>query len=441
MHKKKLINACGVVAIAVVVGAGASYYSQHSAKNEPEVETEAEKPELTEEETAEMLDDNFSNMESAEISMSSTTRWLTGSEGTADGDGVVNTDAVPDGTEEQTTELPGGQAADTYDESTVSATAQFSGKNAHGQWTSQTGDTAETNGEFYMSEADGAITEYSKAADAAWSKAENAENVVSGTDYMLNFTYDKLEDVKVDQNDDGTYTVHASMPYAEAMQVVALATGNAVSISDDDFTGATTAVEIQLNADKKAVNMQMDTENTEKMDVNADGKIAESSSVTITFSQDADVSASLLTDEIRQNIETEIQAAADAAAAEAAQEQENAAVEESSGESESNNSGSSGNSSSKKSSSSGSKSSNSESGSSSSDAGSGNYVYGQDTPGVESTITIGDDRPSDYGQTPSTAPDPNQVGDGSWESEGKPDYVDKEFAGGYVPDNYTPGQP
>lgn len=434
MHKKKLISACGVVAIAVVVGAGASYYSQHSAKNEPEVETEAEKPELTEEETAEMLDDNFSNMESAEISMSSTTRWLTGSEGTADGDGVVNTDAVPDGTEEQTTELPGGQAADTYDESTVSATAQFSGKNAHGQWTSQTGDTAETNGEFYMSEADGAIVEYSKAADATWSKIGNAENTVSGTDYMMNFTYDKLEDVKVDQNDDGTYTVHASMPYAEAMQVAALATGNAVSISDDDFSGATTAVEIQLNADKKAVNMQMDTENMEKMDVNADGKIAESSSVTITFSQDADVSASLLTDKIRQHIETEIQA-------EAAQEQENAAVEESSGESESNNSGSSGNSSSKKSSSSGSKSSNSESGSSSSDAGSGNYVYGQDTPGVESTITIGDDRPSDYGQTPSTAPDPNQVGNGSWESEGKPDYVDKEFAGGYVPDDYTTGQP
>lgn len=432
MHKKKLISACGVVAIAVVVGAGASYYSQHSAKNEPEVETEAEKPELTEEETAEMLDDNFSNMESAEISMSSTTRWLTGSEGTADGDGVVNTDAVPDGTEEQTTELPGGQAADTYDESTVSATAQFSGKNAHGQWTSQTGDTAETNGEFYMSEADGAITEYSKAADAAWSKAENAENVVSGTDYMLNFTYDKLEDVKVDQNDDGTYTVHASMPYAEAMQVVALATGNAVSISDDDFTGATTAVEIQLNADKKAVNMQMDTENTEKMDVNADGKIAESSSVTITFSQDADVSASLLTDEIRQNIETEIQAAADATAAEAAQEQENAAVEESSGESESNNS------SSKKSSSSGSKSSNSGSGSSSSDAGSGNYVYGQDTPGE---VIIGDDRPSDYGQSSSNVSDSNQIGDGSWEESGKPDYVDKEFAGGYVPDDYTTGQP
>lgn len=432
MHKKKLISACGVVAIAVVVGAGASYYSQHSAKNEPEVETEAEKPELTEEETAEMLDDNFSNMESAEISMSSTTRWLTGSEGTADGDGVVNTDAVPDGTEEQTTELPGGQAADTYDESTVSATAQFSGKNAHGQWTSQTGDTAETNGEFYMSEADGAIVEYSKAADATWSKRGNAENTVSGTDYMMNFTYDKLEDVKVDQNDDGTYTVHASMPYAEAMQVAALATGNAVSISDDDFSGATTAVEIQLNADKKAVNMQMDTENTEKMDVNADGKIAESSSVTITFSQDADVSASLLTDEIRQNIETEIQAAADAAAAEAAQEQENAAVEESSGESESNNS------SSKKSSSSGSKSSNSGSGSSSSDAGSGNYVYGQDTPGE---VIIGDDRPSDYGQSSSNVSDSNQIGDGSWEESGKPDYVDKEFAGGYVPDDYTTGQP
>ena len=421
-----------MVAIAVVVGAGASYYSQHSAKNEPEVETEAEKPELTEEETAELLDGNFSNMESAEISMSSTTRWLTGSEGTADGDAVVSTDAVPDGNEEQTTELSGGQTTDTYDESTVSATAQFSRKNAHGQWTSQTGDTAETNGEFYMSESDGAIVEYSKAADATWSKIGNAENTVSGTDYMMNFTYDKLEDVKVDQNDDGTYTVHASMPYAEAMQVAALATGNAVSISDDDFSGATTAVEIQLNADKKAVNMQMDTENTEKMDVNADGKIAESSSVTITFSQDADVSASLLTDEIRQNIETEIQAAADAAAAEAAQEQENAAVEESSGESESNNS------SSKKSSSSGSKSSNSGSGSSSSDAGSGNYVYGQDTPGE---VIIGDDRPSDYGQSSSNVSDSNQIGDGSWEESGKPDYVDKEFAGGYVPDDYTTGQP
>lgn len=42
-----------------------------------------------------------------------------------------------------------------------------------------------------MSEADGAITEYSKTADATWAKTENAENVVSGTDYMLNFTYDK----------------------------------------------------------------------------------------------------------------------------------------------------------------------------------------------------------------------------------------------------------
>lgn len=432
MHKKKLIGACGVVAIAVVVGAGASYYSQHSAKNEPEVETEAEKPELTEEETAELLDGNFSNMESAEISMSSTTRWLTGSEGTADGDGVVNTDAVPDGTEEQTTELSGGQTTDTYDESTVSAIAQFSGENAHGQWTSQADDTTETNGEFYMSEADGAITEYSKTADATWAKTENAENVVSGTDYMLNFTYDKLEDVKVDQNDDGTYTVHASMPYAEAMQVAALATGNAVSISDDDFSDATTAVDIQLNTDKKAVNMQLDTENTEKMDVNADGRIAESSSVTITFSQEADVAASLLSDDTRQNIEAEIQEAADAAAAEAAQEQENAAVEESSGESESNNS------SSKKSSSSGSKSSNSGSGSSSSDAGSGNYVYGQDTPGE---VIIGDDRPSDYGQSSSNVSDSNQIGDGSWEESGKPDYVDKEFAGGYVPDDYTTGQP
>lgn len=432
MHKKKLISACGVVAIAVVVEAGASYYSQHSAKNEPEVETEAEKPELTKEETAEMLDDNFSNVESAEISMSSTTRWLTGSEGTADGDGVVNTDAVPDGTEEQTTELSGGQTTDTYDESTVSAIAQFSGENAHGQWTSQADDTTETNGEFYMSEADGAITEYSKTADATWAKTENAENVVSGTDYMLNFTYDKLEDVKVDQNDDGTYTVHASMPYAEAMQVAALATGNAVSISDDDFSDATTAVDIQLNTDKKAVNMQLDTENTEKMDVNADGRIAESSSVTITFSQEADVAASLLSDDTRQNIEAEIQEAADAAAAEAAQEQENAAVEESSGESESNNS------SSKKSSSSGSKSSNSGSGSSSSDAGSGNYVYGQDTPGE---VIIGDDRPSDYGQSSSNVSDSNQIGDGSWEESGKPDYVDKEFAGGYVPDDYTTGQP
>lgn len=423
MHKKKLISACGVVAIAVVVGAGASYYSQHSAKNEPEVETEAEKPELTEKETAEMLDDNFSNMESVEISMSSTTRWLTGSEGTADGDGVVNTDAVPDGTEEQTTELSGGQAADTYDESTVSATAQFSGKNAHGQWTSQTGDTAETNGEFYMSEADGAITEYSKAADAVWSKIENAENAVSGTDYMMNFTYDKLENVGIDQNDDGTYTVHALMPYADAMQVATLATGNAASISDDDFSDATTAVEIQLNADKKAVNMQLDTENTEKMDVNADGRIAESSSVTITFNQDADVSASLLTDEIRQNIEAEIQ--------EAAQEQENAAVEESSGESESNNSGSSGNSSSKKSSSSGS--------SSSDIVTEDSPAYGENTLGggsIDSSLNV------PYEEAPvSTAPDPNQVGDGSWESEGKPDYVDKEFAGGYVPDNYTPGQP
>lgn len=205
-----------------------------------------------------------------------------------------------------------------------------------------------------------------------------------------------------------------------------------ISISDDDFSDATTAVDIQLNTDKKAVNMQLDTENTEKMDVNADGRIAESSSVTITFSQEADVAASLLSDDTRQNIEAEIQEAADAAAAEAAQEQENAAVEESSGESESNNS------SSKKSSSSGSKSSNSGSGSSSSDAGSGNYVYGQDTPGE---VIIGDDRPSDYGQSSSNVSDSNQIGDGSWEESGKPDYVDKEFAGGYVPDDYTTGQP
>lgn len=62
MHKKKVIAACGVVVIAAVVGAGAFYYSQHSAKTEPKVEAEAEKPELTEEETVELLDDNFSNM-------------------------------------------------------------------------------------------------------------------------------------------------------------------------------------------------------------------------------------------------------------------------------------------------------------------------------------------------------------------------------------------
>lgn len=428
MHKKKLIGACGVVVVAVVVGAGASYYSQHSAKKAPKVEAEAEKPELTEEETAELLDGNFSNMESAEISMSSTTRWLTGSEGTADGDGVVSTDAVPSGTEEQTSELFGGQATDTYEESTVSATAQFSGKNAHGQWTSQVDDTAETAGEFYMSEADGAITEYSKAVDAAWIKAENAENIVSGTDYMLNFTYDKLENVEVIQNDDNTYTVHASMPYAEAMQVATLTTGNAVSISDEDFTGATTAVEIQLNADKKAVNMQLDTENTEKVDVNGDGRIAESSSVTITFNQEADVAASLLTDETRQNIETEIQAAADAAAAE---EQENADVEENSdGKSESENSGSSssGNSGSKKSSSTGSSNVVTED----------NPVYGEDTLGggsIDSSLNVPYEEPDT-----SNIPAPDQVGDGSWEEAGKPDYVDKEFAG-YVPDNYTPGQP
>lgn len=435
MHKKKLIGACGVVVVAAVVGAGAGYYSQHTVKTEPEVESEAETTELTEEETAELLDDNFSNMESAEISMSSTTRWLTGSEGIADGDGVVSTDAVPDGTEEQTTELSGGQSADTYEESTISATAQFSGKNAHGQWTSQTGDSVETNGEFYTSEADGAITEYSKAADAAWAKAENADNIVSGTDYMMNFTYNKLENVEVDQNDDGTYTVHASMPYTEAMRVAVVATGNAVSISDDDFTGATTAVEIQLSTDKKAINMQLDTENTEKTDVNGDGKIAESSSVTITFSQDADVTASLLTDETRQNIETEIQAAADAAAAEAAQEQENADEEEKSSESESSNSNNSGSSSSGNS---GSKKSSS-SGNSSSDPAAGNYVYGQDTLGPNGSIDSSLNVP--YEEAPvSTDPDPNQVGNGSWESEGKPDYVDKEFAG-YVPDDYTPGQP
>ena len=193
-------------------------------------------------------------------------------------------------------------------------------------------------------------------------------------------------------------------------------------------------------------------------DANADGKIAESNNISITFNQNDDVTASLLNEETRQSIENEIQAAADAAAAETAQEQENATVEEntdtangdasntnntavsnSNKGSSSNNSGvsSSENSSSKKSSSSGSKSNNSGSGSSSSSTGN-NPVYGENTLGNGGSIDSSLNVP--YEEPPvSNVPDPSQKGNGSWESEGKPDYVDKEFAGGYVPDDYTPG--
>lgn len=460
MNKKKVIIASGIAAAAVVVGVGSMYYVKHNQKQDTHPDSIA----LSKEEATELLENAFANMDSADISMNSTVHWTTGSAATV-GDGVENMDADSSAAEEQTSEIAGEQTSDTYDESTLSATAQFSGKNAHGQWTSQYTSNAmtdaaaseNTDGEFYLSEANGAITGYVKtSADTIWVKKDNVENAVSGPDYMKNFTYGtygKLENVEADKNKDGSYIIHADMSYADATQAAGLVTGNIVSISDDDFSGASTAVEILIDKDKKVTSLLMVTDNTEKTDANADGKIAESNNISITFNQNDDVTASLLNEGTRQSIENEIQAAADAAAAEAAQEQENATVEEntdnntavsssnngSSSSSSNSGSSSSGGSSSKKSSSSRSKSSNSESGSSSSDAGSGNYVYGQDTPGVESTITIGDDRPSDYGQTPSNATDSNQVGNGSWESEGKPDYVDKEFAGGYVPDDYTPG--
>lgn len=466
MDKKKVIIASGIAAAAVVVGVGSMYYVKHNQKQDTHPDSTA----LSKEETTELLESAFASMDSADISMNSTVHWNTGSAATV-GDGVENVDADSSAAEEQTSEIAGEQATDTYDESTLSATAQFSGENAHGQWTSQytsnamtdTAASESTDGEFYMSEADGVVTEYAKAtADAAWVKTDNVENAVSGPDYMKNFTYEKLENVEADKNDDGSYIIHANMAYADATQAAGLVTGNTISISDDDFSGASTAVEILIDKDKKATSLLMVTDNTEKTDVNADGKVAESNNISIVFNQNDDVTANLLNDETRKNIETEIQAAADAAAAEVAQEQENTTVEENTdtvtgdasntnnntassssnngSSSSSNNSGSSSSGSSKKSSSSGNKSSNSGSGSSSSNAGSGDYVYGQNTPGVENTITIGDDRPSDYGQAPSNAADPNQVGNGSWESEGKPDYVDKEFAGGYVPDDYTPGQ-
>lgn len=462
MDKKKVIIASGIAAAAVVVGVGSMYYAKHNQKQDTHPNSTA----LSKEETTELLESAFASMDSADISMNSTVRWTTGSAATV-GDGVENMDADSSAAEEQTSEIAGEQTSDTYDESTLSATAQFSGKNAHGQWTSQYTSNAmtdaaaseSTDGEFYMSEADGAITGYAKtSADTTWVKTDNVENAVSGSDYMKNFTYGKLENVEADKNDDGSYIIHADMAYADATQAAGLVTGNTVSISDDDFSGASTAVEIMIDKDKKATSLLMVTDNTEKTDTNADGKIAESNNISITFNQNDDVTASLLNEETRQSIENEIQAAADAAA-EAAQEQENATVEENtdtangdasninndtasnsnSGSSSSSNSGtsSSGNSSSKKSNSSGNKSNNSGSGSSS-NAGNKNPVYGENTLGNGGSIDSSLNVP--YEEPPvSNAPDPSQVGNGSWESEGKPDYVDKEFAGGYVPDDYTPG--
>ena len=444
MDKKKVISASGIAAAAVVIGIGSMYYAKHNQK----LETAPDNTALSTEETTELLESAFASMDSADISVTSTVRWNTGSVATV-GDGVENMDADSSAAEEQTSEIAGEQTSDTYDESTLSATAQFSGKNAHGQWTSQytsnavTDTTASesTDGEFYMSEADGVVTEYAKAtADAAWVKTDNVENAVSGSDYMMNFTYDKLTNVEADKNDDGSYTIHAEMPYADAVQVSALVTGNMISVYDEDFSNGFTTVEISVDENSKAVSLSMVTENADKTDVNADGKIAESNNISITFNQNDNVTVSLLNDETRQNIEAEIQAAADAAAAEAAQEQENAVTEENTdtvnGDAANANNDTASSSNSKKSSSSGSKSNNSGSENSSSDPAAGDYVYGQDTPGI---VIIGDERPSDYGQEPNEAPDPNQVGNGSWESEGKPDYVDKEFAG-YVPDDYTPGQ-
>lgn len=462
MNRKKVIIASGIAAAAVAVGVGSMYYVKHNQKQD----THPDSIVLSKEEATELLENAFANMDSADISMNSTVHWTTGSAATV-GDGVENMDADSSAAEEQTSEIAGEQTADTYDENTLSATAQFSGKNTHGQWTSQYTSNAmtdaaaseSTDGEFYLSEANGAITGYVKtSADTIWVKKDNVENVVSGPDYMKNFTYGKLENVEADKNKDGSYIIHADMSYADATQAAGLVTGNTVSISDDDFSGASTVVEILIDKDKKVTSLLMVTDNTKKTDGNADGKIAESNNISITFNQNDDVTASLLNEETRQSIENEIQAAADAAAAETAQEQENATVEEntdtangdasntnntavsnSNKGSSSNNSGvsSSENSSSKKSSSSGSKSNNSGSGSSSSSTGN-NPVYGENTLGNGGSIDSSLNVP--YEEPPvSNVPDPSQKGNGSWESEGKPDYVDKEFAGGYVPDDYTPG--
>ena len=218
MDKKKVIIASGIAAAAVVVGVGSMYYAKHNQKQDTHPNSTA----LSKEETTELLESAFASMDSADISMNSTVRWTTGSAATV-GDGVENMDADSSAAEEQTSEIAGEQTSDTYDESTLSATAQFSGKNAHGQWTSQYTSNAmtdvaaseSTDGEFYMSEADGAITGYAKtSADTTWVKTDNVENAIFGPDYMKNFTYGKLENVEADKNDDGSYIIHADMAYA-----------------------------------------------------------------------------------------------------------------------------------------------------------------------------------------------------------------------------------
>ena len=418
MDKKKVIIAGGIAAAAVVVGIGATCYTKHEQKEDAKPESVT----LSDEEAKELLDGVFGDMETAEVSVNSITRWKPGDtlddgtasmedtqdaagtenvEGTADTDETENTEGTTDTTdtavneeniadadsndnaasaddanlsgESETSSTSGGSEGEqttVYNEGTLSSTTQFSGKNVHSVWVKQnksgvTDDsstdatiTDNVTGETYMSETDGTVTKYVKTGDSVWAKTENVENAVSGTEYMNAFTFDNLENVKV-ENKDKVYVVNAEIPYEDIAQIGALVSGNDVSVSDDDFSGKITDVTMFLSEGKQVTTIQLSTNNLDGADVNGDNMIADSSIINITFTtedviDDEDSSSTteteentdenaendsstsetevkagskeaikgkLLSDDVRQSIESEIQADAEAKAAAEAQAQ------------------------------------------------------------------------------------------------------------------------
>ena len=409
MDKKKVIIAGGIAAAAVVVGIGATCYTKHEQKEDAKPESVT----LSDEESKELLDGVFGDMETAEVSVNSITRWKSGDtldDGTAStedaqdaagADGTENTEGTTDTTDtaaneenpadadsndnaastddedssgesEASSTSDGSESEQTtvYNEGTLSSTTQFSGKNVHSVWVKQnksgvTDDsstdvtiTDNVTGETYMSETDGTVTKYVKTGDSVWAKTENVENAVSGTEYMKAFTFDNLENVKV-ENKDKAYVVNAEIPYEDIAQIGALVSGNDVSVSDDDFSGKTTDVTMFLSEGKQVTTIQLSTNNLDGADVNGDNMIADSSIINITFTtedvvDDEDSSSTteteentdenaendsstsetevkagskeaimskLLSDDVRQNIESEIQADAEAKAAAEAQAQ------------------------------------------------------------------------------------------------------------------------
>lgn len=521
MHKKKVIAICAVVIAGAIVAGGTAGYVHH--KNQPRKEAIPDSTALSAEETENLLKGIFENMDKADITVTSSVRW-----GTPTANAEAGTDTTTETGEDNSTEAENtdtnsdvavqseASAEDTAvttaengedtaaqapvetnnvtSEMSLSANVKYSGKNMHSQWTKAVTDgdmndeniqKTEESGELYISEKeDGSIVAYAKSNDDTWVQGTEAEGHISGADYMKSFLAENMDKITADHLQDESYIVHAAMLYADAVKISEYSTNNTVSIADADLEDYNTNVEILIDKDKNVKSLLLVTENENKVDKNADGKVAEQNNVSITFNQsdvveedtqssvsaeaetpETDpIEADLLSSEKETAIvgeiqakEAEKQAAEEAAKAEAerqaaeqAEKQEeeekkaaNADNESSSNNSSSSNSGNSGSSNKGNSGSnggSGKKNNGSSGGNSSGNNGSSsnkNYVYGQNTDDgwVDSSQNIPYESSTPTYEKPSIDP---SKGDGSWESNGKPDYADKEFAG-YVPDDYTEG--